>query len=258
MTHTKRFSALTAQLGLAILISTGVGCSTMVEKKGNLFEPGQIDSMLFRFDQPPELLGTELPGSLLAERISGNLGEWGYPITTDDSIGYSHTVTISIGEVKRGSTPSGLSFSSGNSDPRALDFQKAEVLPITCFLIPRERPEQSAELTMMFTAKDYLAYSGTDKSQNHRIDRLVDDGSTVCFNLLRELKVKTQTPEHSENKTQPGWFPEIRVEVENDGKPENLERPPAEKKSEPNEPRKQVVIHNQGSPVIFKFGHERK
>jgi hypothetical protein len=47
-------------------------------------------------------------------------------------------------------------ISIGNPDPRALDFQKTKILPITCFLSSKNQPEKSAELTMKIVAEDYL------------------------------------------------------------------------------------------------------
>ncbi|MGR9045464.1 MAG: hypothetical protein ACU83N_09215 [Gammaproteobacteria bacterium] len=258
MIDSMRSCRLAAFLIFSILVLTASGCSNRLDKKGSLFEPDQVNAMLFRFDRPLELFGTALPGPDIAARIASNLSQWDYPITAEDSGHYSHTITIVLGPITHGSTPAGFSFSSGNSDPRALDFQKADVLPVTCSLIPKNQPEQSAELTLVFSAKEYLDFAEADTPRSKLIDLLVDDGSTVCFNLLRELKVNTKPKQTSEHKTQPGWFPEIRVEVENEPGAEDSELPPTEQKPESNERRKRIVIHNQGSPVIFKFGHERK
>ena len=69
--------------------------------------------------------------------------------------------------------------------------------------------------------------------------------------------MKTQPKKNSEN-IKPGWMPEIRVDIENDTA--LVKTPPSatEENRDKIEPRKRMIIHNQGSPVILQFGHERK
>jgi hypothetical protein len=92
---------------------------------------------------------------------------------------------------------------------------------------------------------------------------LVNDISTICFNLLSSLKINTLPYEKNLYSTKPGWFPDIRVEIVNDADdsttPENTAQPAASQDiQKPTSSRKRMIIHNQGSPVIIKFGHERK
>jgi hypothetical protein len=132
---------------------------------------------------------------------------------------------------------------------------------------------------MEVEAGDYLVY---ENKADKLSELLVDDLSTVCFNLLSNLKIKTQTSEVSENVTKPGWIPAIRVEEVEDDADEKIESKVEKASDTPTEEiqlndeklnevssekkrtlgkkktRKRIIIHNQGSPVIFKFGHERK
>jgi hypothetical protein len=181
-------------------------------------------------------------------------------------------MTADIGNVEHGSTPAGFSFSMGNSDPRALDFQKADVLPITCRLSSVEDDAQSAELNMGFADS---AVTGA----NPDVKALSDHVSTVCFNLLQEIKWPVKTSSADTKSVNPSWMPEIRIETETEGGASPILPIPAETaapkseslqpEAEPAEPkavtreitkegRKVYIIHNQGNPVIFKFGHERK
>ncbi len=88
------------------------------------------------------------------------------------------------------------------------------------------------------------------------------DISTVCYNLLSSLDIKTTAVDLTEKKLKPSWIPEIRIEVENEIENEvnvndqNSQKSIKVKKKQ--EARKRIIIHNQGTPVIFKLGPDRK
>lgn len=201
--------------------------------------------------------GATLQPQAIASQITENLAQWGYNIGSDNSDDYSHSVSIEIGSIKHASTPAGFSFSSGNSTPRSPNFQKADVLPMRCFLTPRNEPSKSAELEVVVNADDYLRYADKAGQQQKLIKLLVNDLSTACFNLLDKLKVKTQTSEKQTKSGKPSWIPTIRVEVANDDESSSLVTNDNEGQKITEEPKKHIIIHNQGKPVIFKFGHER-
>lgn len=220
---------------------------------------------------------------------SKNLSDWHYPIAPTATTPITHRMTAEIGKPEHGNTPTGFSFSIGNSDPRALDFQKANVLPITCKLESVQHAAQRAEINMGFADS---AVTGA----NPNTKELTDHVSTVCFNLLQEIK--WPLPKAAENSTSvsPSWMPEIRIETETEpevspspasSQPEAVTNPstssatsqpestsetqaPSDSTSSDNdepkavakeitkEGRKVYIIHNKGNPIIFKFGHERK
>lgn len=245
-------------LALPTILLIASGCATLNDQKPPEFDPGQIKAMTFRFDGNNDLFGKVLASAEIADRVSNNLAEWGYSFTTDQSNDHSHDLVLHIGSIIHGSTPVGFSFSSGNSDPRALDFQKADVLPLTCSLMPKGQTELRAELTLEVLAKEY----SLQKDGSKLSDSLVNDASTACFNLLRSLNVKTISQESPGQSHTPSWIPEIQVEYDTD---EAVELSTGDSKTPTDSdaatkapPRKRIVIHNQGNPVIFKFGHERK
>ena len=211
-----------------------------------------------------------------AARVSRNLGGWGYPVEAGEG-DYSHILEARIGKIEHKSTPTGLSFSVGNSDPRAPEFQKADVLPVDCVLYPTARPKEVAHMYM-----DFVAGSDATAPEN-----LVNHAATVCFNLLGELKLaRAQAPAGTAGTTgSPSWMPEVRIEVVEKPAPGSkpvvpaapvappdaasrsgtpVAQPPAEAapsvrtESRTGEGRKQIIIHNQGAPVILEFGYERK
>lgn len=263
------FSRRRHRLTLAAFLSGLSACSTVPETSSSKFDAAAVNGVSFRFAQT-RVFDTTVPASDITRQIASNLGAWGYDIDTDNTQNFSHTMTVTIGEIKRDTTPQGLSFSAGNSDPRAMDFQKADILPVRCALSRKDQTEPSAELSMHASADDYEQLAG----KTELIALLVDDMSTACFNLLEQLQVKTRMHEPADTATMPGWVPEIRIETETDNAPskavssqsipspaQNLE-PPADSELSQTEqkkpPRKRMIIHNQGSPVTFTFGHERK
>jgi hypothetical protein len=224
---------------------TLTACAPGLEKKQAPLDTASVQRIEFKIGaiKQPSLKSILAQQDIVA-RISHNLAGWGYPIGAKDNSVFSHTLTAEIGLLEHSETPAGFSFSSGNSDPRAIDFQKTDVLPISCELRSIAQPEQTNYLIMDFAA-------GSSPSE----DKLIDHISTVCFNLLNELNWPDKAQPAAGG--QPGWIPEVRIETV----PPPID---AEKAGVPGVPgktgagRKQIIIHNQGSPVIFNFGHERR
>jgi len=255
---------------LAALLLATAGCAPGLESKGTRPDPASIRKILLRI--AADIPGAPSPSGLhgMAERVSKNLGSWGYPVIAEDGeSGYSHIMEARIGEITFKSTPTGLSFTIGNSDPRALNFQKADVLPVDCVLYPAAHPENRASLYMDFVAGEKLKVKGDPAA----MDIYVNHVATVCFNLLDDLKVPRRKPAESAAGGSPAWIPEVRIEVVD--KPAGktaassansapmpastaTETPPISTETRSGEGRKQIVIHNQGAPVILDFGYERK
>jgi hypothetical protein len=292
---------LPGMLGLLLLVA---GCAGL-EPGGTRPDPASIRKILFRF--APENLEA-LPAARrkeMAERVSRNLGTWGYAVEADESgSGYSHVMEATIGRVALRSTPAGFSFTMGNSDPRAMDFQKADVLPVDCVLYPAGRPKDKASLYMDFIAGGKLKDPARSRSDPAVAETFVNHAATVCFNLLDDLKVRRARPAPAaatgtESASGSTWFPEVRIEVREKaptppagtsspapaGGPVSVPRPPktgpaalgeppapapqpesepetppvsAETSTDPGSGRKEMIIHNQGNPIILEFGYERK
>jgi len=220
-------------------------CAPGLEKKPMQIDTAAIKRIEFR-------IGTVKQASLkpilaqqgLADRIGQNLAGWGYPVGAKDNQSFSHTLTAEVGLIEHSETPPGFSFSSGNSDPRALDFQKTDVLPIGCELSSIPEPKQTTYLYI-----DFAASNSASEAQ------LLDHISTVCFNLLSELKWTDKSQNQPSSSLKPSWIPEVRIETVTS--PDEAGKADAPGKEREGEGRKQIIIHNQGSPVILKFGHER-
>ncbi len=218
-------------------------CSPGLEKKPMQLDTASIERIEFKIGavKQPSLKSTSARQDV-AVRIGNNLAGWGYPVGAKDKLIFSHTLTAEVGLIEHSGTPPGFSFSSGNSDPRAIDFQKAKVLPIGCELASIAQPTRTSYLHM-----DFVAGNAVGEAQ------LVDHISTVCFNLLNELNWPDKTQSEPASSLKPSWMPEVRIETVT--RPAEAEKADAPVKAD--EGRKQIIIHNQGTPVILKFGHER-
>lgn len=208
-----------------------------------------------KFDLASEHLqqfGFPLAAEAIAARVRANLAEWEYPFP--DSGPYSHRLQAQVGEIVHGDTPVGFSFSSGNSDPRSMDFQKADVLPVECRLSRSDNDAVIAEAKSTFSAHSLSAEHG----QAHVTEKLVDQISTACLNLLEDLPRPQSEVRANTSSFKPKWMPDVRVEVKE--VPVVPAGDAAATAIKPNnvEVKKEIVIHNQGTPVIFTFGHERK
>ncbi len=234
-----------------------------VGKKPLAFDTSLVDSMAFQFENSTRFNDISLPVKAISQQVTLNLQQWGYIFDPDD---YTHDLKISIGSVGRSSTPSGLTFSAGNSNPRSLDFQKSSTFSLTCSLMPKGQ-DHRAEMIMDVMADSYTGLFNKSKGKTQVIEQLTDDISTVCYNLLSSLNIKTKEIDPVEKNIQPTWIPEIRIEVENEVEMEDNNSDEAviiqddqktTKNNNKKETRKRIIIHNQGNPVIFKFGSDRK
>ncbi|MGZ5007054.1 MAG: hypothetical protein ACXWFI_04240 [Methylobacter sp.] len=241
----KPMQASAIRLFLTAIAMAGLltACAPGLEKKPMQIDAASIKRIEFRIGAVKEpSLKPVLARQDVTDRIAGNLVGWGYPIAVKDNQGFSHTLTVEIGAIEHSATPPGFSFSSGNSDPRALEFQKADVLPIGCELASISQPARTAYLYMNFSAGKAVGEA-----------QLTDHISTVCFNLLSEQNWPDKTQNQPSSSFKPSWIPEVRIETVTTP----AEAGKADAPAQESEDRKQIIIHNQGSPVILKFGHER-
>ena len=212
----------------------------------------------------------DVPMQKVTTQVSDNLTQWRYPISTN---GYNPTykLTAIVGKVSNQTTPTGFSFSSGNSDPRSINFQKADVLPISCQL--KKSPSGVIEFENKMT---FTAYQITnDISKEKAVEKLIDQISTTCFNLLDEHKV-TKVGKQTQRDTtfKPTWMPDIQIEVKQQNTTpltkglsvenviiptntaENMQSTTQENGQE--EGKKELIIHNQGTPLTIILGNERR
>jgi hypothetical protein len=282
-----RFSCL-----LPLLVSL-LACTPALKPEGSPPRPESVGAILLRLE--PDNLDTASLDKLAAQ-VAANLAGWGYAIdgTADSQTRYTHSMWVSVGQIDRQSTPTGFSFGVGNSDPRSPDFQQAAVLPVTCRLESNTHAQQSARVTLRFVAEDVLKTAASAQA-GAKLGVWVNHIGTACFNLLSDLHIKR--PRQAIRATLSGadtsaWIPEVRIEVRKNPLPPQAAtpsvptvpdqparaRPAAETpksrahgpsatrpvepalqtETQDDEGRKQIIIHNQGSPVILEFGYERK
>lgn len=222
------------------------------------FDKTAVTDIEFRIAEDNlEQFGFALPISTMTSRVIDNLAGWHYPVKATPTKPYSHTLLAHIGQQSHQETPVGFSFSSGNSDPRSPEFQKADVISITCSLTANNNAQQSVTQTMDFSAGPIMDAAKKHADQTKTINLLVEHMSTVCFNLLDDLDLEVSSKPDGKPVSKPGWMPEIRIEIEEQTAKET-DGPVAEKETvKDSEGRKQITIHNQGTPVILKLGHDR-
>jgi hypothetical protein len=264
--HMKLYSS-----GLTVIVSTICGltaCSSTQVKSSLPLDLNNTSAI----EIAVETDNTNLQADAIKHQAGKNLADWAYPIAPEATLPVSHTMKVLIGTPEHSSTPTGFSFSMGNSDPRAPDFQKADVIPISCRLSAVNQPERSAELNMGFSDSAIIG-------NNPNLKELADHVSTVCFNLLKEVNWPVKKYDNSVKTGGNSWMPEIRIEQEKPTAAPKAQQPadvpseprtvPTAKKESGQEPtpvtkeitkegRKVYIIHNQGNPITFKFGHERK
>lgn len=283
MINRNPFNSLSSAFHWFLLFLVLSGCASKVAEQNPSFDPGKVGNMQFILDPSEELSTIVEKDRDIPANIAENLAGWGYAISSRDEVEQSHNLTALVGKIKLGSTPVGFSFTVGNSNPRALDYQKEEIVPITCYLSSKDDADKiTAELTMDFAGKKFLKYKDSEQHHAELVAQLIDDISTVCYNLLSGLNVPTHTAElPTDNTTHvPAWAPAISIEtipadastplhtkpVPAVDAPTDPKQPSQSPDNTPEtnhqrimkDPRKRIIIRNQGSDVIFTFGHERK
>jgi hypothetical protein len=211
-------------------------------------------------EQNLDQFGVSLSTEELARGVGKNLADAYFPVLKPGEKAFSHTLKAVLHPIKHQDTPVGFSFSAGNSDPRAQDFQKADVLTIECGLSDHRTPANTVSRTMEFGANSLKDLIG--KKNRQQISKiLVEQISTACYDLLEDLELDESAADTGKSVIKrPGWIPQIRVEIQNEEPAENHAGKTAPKPKKPaqhEEPKKKMIIHNQGSPVILKLGHER-
>ncbi|EIC28387.1 MULTISPECIES: hypothetical protein [Methylomicrobium] len=213
-------------------------------------------------EQNLDQFGVSLSAEELARGVGKNLADAYFPVLKPGEKAFSHTLKAFLHPIKHQDTPVGFSFSAGNSDPRAQDFQKADVLTIECGLSDNRTPANTVSRTMEFGASS-LKHAIGKKNRQQISKILVEQISTACYDLLEDLELDESAADTGKSAVKrPGWMPQIRVEIRNEepASAENNAGKTASKPAKPaqhEEPKKKMIIHNQGSPVILKLGHER-
>ncbi len=235
-----------------LLLAAMVASNASAETPPTVTEKEAITAIEFVMAEDNlQQFGFALSPTDIAERVRANLAEWEYPMKNSGP--YSHRLQANLGKISRQETPVGFSFSSGNSDPRASDFQKADVLPVECVL------HKTGDVAMAKQKSTFSAHELDIAAGRNRVTgKLIDQISTACFNLLEDLPLPKSANRLKTTLFKPKWMPDVRVEVREvptkvDG--HGITQPAA---AIGNEPKKEIIIHNQGTPVIFQFGHERK
>ncbi len=250
-----RFHIQTNYAVFGLLFFSGLVCPAMAaELKPENIAKAEISAIQFSLvDDNLDQFGFGLSSSLITERVSKNLAEWHYPVKLNET-GYSHILEATLGRIVNEETPTGFSYSSGNSDPRSPQFQKANVLPISCRLKKVGSKDTNAENKMTFSV--YQLSGGF--SQTKVADKLVDQISTACLSLLEELKLPTAGNTTDSSTFKPTWMPELRVEVKQVPEPADPKNTKPSVTESNDNGRKQIIIYNQGSPLTIDFGHVRR
>ncbi len=281
---------------LSVLFLMHLGTSPVIASPHNSIDKNSITALDFSIASDNlDQFKTNVSTQELAPKVIKNLTEWHFPVKTTDSH-YTHSLEATLDSITHESTPVGFSFSSGNADPRSPEYQKADVLPITCTLKKAGSTEILLEHKLTFSVKSLFS----DNSHAQVVDKLVDQITTTCFNLLDELKIPSVQQAQQEVTTyKPAWLPSVQVVVKPVTKfaaktvtPEATEKTvtestptpadstktgaPNPKKANTNtqtkttpvkapettveetETDKELIINNQGSPLILHMGHERR
>ena len=245
----------------AVLLNGLLVQQTWADVSKALDQPKPIKAIEFVLvEEHLEQFGVSLNTQTIEQQARANLNEWEFPVQA--TAPFSHQLQARLGLISHQTTPVGFSFSSGSSDPRAADYQKADVLPITCSLFDAETKQLLLERASTFSAHELNKKAGLASIT----DKLTDQISTICLEVLEDAPKPVLADDQVKTTTiKPKWMPDVKVEVIEPPAPAPVVNGSAgsgsTSASSPvlkEEPRKEVIIHNQGTPVIIQMGHERR
>ena len=95
-------------------------------------------------------------------------------------------------------------------------------------------------------------------NQSQQSEKLIDQISTACFNLLDELKLPK--PENKANITlsKPSWMPSVQVVVKSIPVTVNSVPTISSHNQANDSDDKEIIINNQGSPLTLHMGVDRR
>ncbi|HCT98691.1 MAG TPA: hypothetical protein DF614_01020 [Methylococcaceae bacterium] len=242
----KKYNAIRLSLLLSIL-------TWSAHALGSRETPSSIQ---FTFDDAsPDIFDVNQSIETIITKVGRNLAQWHYPMQTqmeNVNVNHRYILTATLERISHQATPIGFSFSLGNVDPRARDFQQADVLPIRCQLKSSVDTNSTIERTLTFSASSLF----DESNQAERIDKISDKISTVCLHLLKEAKIPTLRQHEDNPALSPSWLPDMHIEVISQKKDDaqTLNQNPEIEKQDNDSV---LIIHNQGSPVRIHFGPER-
>lgn len=173
---------------LFLLLVSLLACTPVLKPEGHPPSPESVKSILLHI-APDNLDASGLAS--FSRQVARNLAGWGYAVmdeNADTRAAHTHLMQVMVGRIERQETPVGFSFGMGHSDPRSPDFQRAEVLPVTCSLESIKDHGVSARMTVRFVAEDILKTQAPDPS-GARQGVWVNHIGTACFNLLSKLDI---------------------------------------------------------------------
>lgn len=272
---------------LTVIVTLLSACANTPAPQGQMPPLNSINTMVLRLHgNTLESLGKQQAASI-AGQIAANLTSWGYAVSAAETAANrpTHALQGSVSAAELKGLPPGFSINFGSDDQRAPERQKAHVVTVTCELLPLAAKTGKVSLSGEFGAPDSNSGVFSGLPNQGREHFYVDRIGSVCLNLLAELKATQTTP--SAGVIAPTWIPDMRIEVktkegkakpgisapskpvsmapENPAAPAVASEPPKpteaapvsiEQPANPADQRKQLIIHNQGSPIILEFGYD--
>lgn len=250
------FDRPTNYVAIGLIVMTGIiGMTSVTTEAANIeIEKAAITGIKFDLDDDNlSQFGYSLSKQRIAEQVSKNLIEQKFPITLTDS-NTTHTLKAKLDKIDYQKPPVGLSFSNGNADPRSADFQKTEVLPITCQLNKIGSNTALIERKMTFSSQSFFSHS----NPSQLLENLADQISTTCFNLLDELKLANPDKKTNITLSKPAWMPSVQVVVKSI--PVTINSAPSINHNSEiiDSGDKEMIINNQGSPLTLHMGVDRR
>ncbi len=206
-------------LPLLLLIS---GCASIPEPSEPInFDYNAIETIEFKLQPLPESKGvsnnTEWTETISTE-ISQRFAEAGYPVhnsLTQKTEPTTHTLNAQVEESKTTQTQPGFSLDFGNSNPRAVNFQKTLSAPINCSLTSTKDPSQSISLKELKSVPNPFENIGSNRQKiNRKLTRFyVENIGSTCHNLLNKIRTKQPAIAKSTKKSADTFSPSIRIET---------------------------------------------
>ncbi|MGH8531435.1 MAG: hypothetical protein ACREV1_01600 [Gammaproteobacteria bacterium] len=218
-----------------ILLTTLIGCAapSAVKMDSTQGARGPVDKMLLIVrDEAGGFRAGKDPLKVLTREVKADLVRAGYAVSDPWDLGlserqirelidekntsvvsaYGHLLAATVHPLRMGSTPAGFSMSFGDSDPRAQNFQRAELIPISCALVNTRSAREEASLREDKPAPGGDRGVPQEAGSAKGVEPLAGNIGAVCDKLLAELGVVRKVAK-SEPSSPADPVPTVRVEI---------------------------------------------
>lgn len=177
----------------------------------------------------------------------------GYPVVESVNDDNGWALHAGVGTPREDTPPPGFTLEIGDPDPRGTQYQKTEIVPVSCTLVNQD----TSHMVASYSGKRQAP--GARETATTRAARYAHYIRSTCARLLNELDIQRTTVAEASDTFMPG----IRIEAldpvtEQALSSDKASTPVSTETVDTNTGRRKIQVFNQGDTLIIELGHQRR